>query len=272
MQGQLSKMTCRAEAQVQYTLDLGSDTQDMNALIGKPIRLEFLQKIICQHCGRKTNKSFSQGYCYPCFTSLAACDLCIMSPDRCNFHLGTCRDNTFAEQFCMQPHRVYLANSTGLKVGITRAENLPSRWLDQGATQGLVIMTESTRRQSGLIEAALKAHVSDRTQWQRMLKGPGEILDLPAERDRLMALAADAISAIQAEFEPGAMAVAETAETMRFDYPVTQYPEKVKSYNLDKTQVLEGTLLGIKAQYLILDHTVINLRKYTGYEVSLNTI
>ena len=195
-----------------------------------------------------------------------------MSPDRCHFHLGTCRDNTFAEQFCMQPHRVYLANSTGLKVGITRAENLPSRWLDQGATQGLVIMTAATRRQSGLLEAAFKAHVTDRTQRQRMLKGPGAVLDLPAERDRLLNLAADAIALIQAEFEPGEMALAETAETRHFTYPVTQYPEKVKSYNLDKTPVLEGTLLGIKAQYLILDHTVINLRKYTGYEVALNVL
>ena len=172
----------------------------------------------------------------------------------------------------MQPHRVYLANSTGLKVGITRAENLPSRWLDQGATQGLVIMTAATRRLSGLLEAAFKAHVSDRTQWQRMLKGPGDVLDLPAERDRLLTLAADAIALIQAEFEPGEMALAETAETRHFTYPVTQYPEKVKSYNLDKTPVLEGTLLGIKAQYLILDHTVINLRKYTGYEVALNVL
>ena len=272
MQGQLSKMTCRADTEVRYTLALGDAIQDMNALIGQRIRLEYLQKIVCQHCGRSTKKSFSQGYCYPCFQSLASCDLCIMSPDRCHFHLGTCRDNTFAEQFCMQPHRVYLANSTGLKVGITRAENLPSRWLDQGATQGLVIMTAATRRQSGLLEAALKAHVSDRTQWQRMLKGPGDVLDLPAERDRLLDLAADAIAFIQGEFELGAMALAEAAETLHFTYPVTQYPEKVKSYNLDKTPVLEGTLLGIKAQYLILDHTVINLRKYTGYEVALNVL
>jgi len=262
-------MTCEPGDVVTYALHLGNDLIPMNPLIGKTIKLEFEQKIVCQHCGRVTKKSFSQGYCYPCFQSLASCDLCIMSPDRCHFHLGTCRDEDFAAQFCMQPHRVYLANSTALKVGITRAENLPTRWLDQGATQGMVIMTASTRRQSGLIEAALKAHVSDRTQWQRMLKGPGETIDLKAERDRLLGLAADAIDAIAAAAGPGEIAVANSAEPLAFDYPVLQYPEKVKSHNLEKLPVLEGTLVGIKGQYLILDHTVINVRKYTGYQVKL---
>ena len=272
MQGQLSKMTCQPGEQVEYRLNLGGSEQEMNTLIGRRIRISYLSAIICQHCGRKTNKSFAQGHCYPCFQTLASCDLCIMSPDRCHLHLGPCRDESFAERFCLQPHRVYLANSTGLKVGITRAENLPSRWLDQGATQGLVIMTTATRRQSGLVEAVLKAHVSDRTQWQRMLKSAGDVIDLEAERDRLMDLAQAEIAALQAEFGTEQIAPAVGAEPMAFTYPVAQYPEKVKSHNLEKLPVLEGELQGIKGQYLILDHTVINLRKYTGYEVALQII
>jgi hypothetical protein len=169
----------------------------------------------------------------------------------------------------MQPHRVYLANSTGLKVGITRAENLPMRWLDQGATQGLVIMTTATRRQSGLIEAALKAHVSDRTQWQRMLKGPGDVIDLEAERDRLLAEASDAITEIINAHPSGDIQLTSTAEPQGFRYPVEIYPEKVKSHNLEKLPVLEGIIHGIKGQYLILDHTVINIRKYTSYQINL---
>jgi len=269
MRGQLSKMRCHPSDPVEYSLDVGGETISVNALIGRKIRLEFEQKIVCQHCGRTTKKSFSQGYCYPCFQSLAACDLCIMSPDRCHFHLGTCRDEDFASTFCMQPHRVYLANSTGLKVGITRAENLPMRWLDQGATQGHVIMTTATRRQSGLIEAALKVHVSDRTQWQRMLKGPGDVIDLEAERDRLLAEASAAITEIINAHTSGDIQLTSTAEPQAFRYPVEIYPEKVKSHNLEKLPVLEGIIHGIKGQYLILDHTVINIRKYTSYQINL---
>ncbi len=124
-------MQARVGEQVEYGLTLGDHHQPMNELIGKSIQLEFIGKIHCQSCGRETKKSFSQGYCYPCFQSLAECDLCVMSPERCHHHLGTCRDNDFAERFCMQQHHVYLANTTALKVGITRHENLPTRWLDQ---------------------------------------------------------------------------------------------------------------------------------------------
>ena len=52
-------------------------------------------------------------------------------------------------------------------------------------------------------------------------------------------------------------------------YPVEQYPEKVKSHNLDKTPVIRGKLQGIKGQYLILDTGVINIRKYSGYELRI---
>ena len=55
------------------------------------------------------------------------------------------------------------------------------------------------------------------------------------------------------------------AEVVQIRYPVLEYPEKVRSHNLDKEPRLEGTLMGIKGQYLIFDTAVINMRKYAGY-------
>ncbi len=118
------------------------------------------------HCGASTRKSYGDGYCYPCFKTLARCDLCVVSPDRCHYAAGTCREPAWGEAFCMQPHVVYLANSAGAKVGITKPENLPGRWLDQGATQAVVIMRTHSRHQAGCVEAALARHVSDRTDWR----------------------------------------------------------------------------------------------------------
>ena len=135
--GALDKMAARLDAPVQYAFRLGELQVPVNPLIGKTLRLEYLGAIHCSHCGRKTNKSFSQGYCYPCFKKLPQCDLCIVSPEKCHHELGTCRDPEWGTSFCMTDHVVYLANSSGIKVGITRATQLPTRWLDQGATQAL---------------------------------------------------------------------------------------------------------------------------------------
>lgn len=133
--GALSKMTARLEsnAPVQYAFRLDDREVAVNPLIGRPLRLEYLGSIFCTHCGRKTKKSFSQGYCYPCFTRLAQCDSCIVSPEKCHYEQGTCREPEWGERFCMTDHVVYLANSSGVKVGITRASQIPTRWIDQGA-------------------------------------------------------------------------------------------------------------------------------------------
>ncbi|MGR4058284.1 DUF2797 domain-containing protein, partial [Pseudomonas aeruginosa] len=150
--GALSKMTARLEsnAPVQYAFRLDDREVAVNPLIGRPLRLEYLGSIFCTHCGRKTKKSFSQGYCYPCFTRLAQCDSCIVSPEKCHYEQGTCREPEWGERFCMTDHVVYLANSSGVKVGITRASQIPTRWIDQGARQALPILRVATRQQSGL--------------------------------------------------------------------------------------------------------------------------
>ncbi|WP_246116509.1 MULTISPECIES: DUF2797 domain-containing protein [Cobetia] len=258
----------RERVTANYVLRLGDERQPLNAYLGQPIRLTFSGQIHCTHCGRKTKKSFAQGHCYPCFRKLPQCDGCIMKPETCHFAEGTCRDPEWGEQFCFQPHIVYLANSSGLKVGITRATQMPTRWFDQGAIQALPIVEVSNRLQSGLVEVLFKQAVNDRTNWRAMLKGDVAELDLEAERDQLLAQMEDGLAALQAHCGEGAIRVLRTTP-LAFDFPVRTAPTKVTSFNFDKTPVVEGVLEGLKGQYLILDTGVINLRKFTGYEVEV---
>ena len=267
--GNLSKMGVTLDAPVSYRLALGDDQVLLSDYLGKTLKLAYEGKIECTHCGRKTNKSFQQGYCYPCFKNLAQCDSCIVSPEKCHFHLGTCREPEWGEAHCMRTHYVYLANSSGLKVGITRAENIPSRWIDQGAVQAVPIFKVDSRYISGLSEVIFKQHVSDRTSWQAMLKGSPAPLDMRASAEQLLSQCHDEIAALQSEYGLQAVQPCTDAEVVDIQYPVLRYPEKVKSFNLDKTPVVEGQLQGIKGQYLIFDTGVINIRKFTGYQVAL---
>ncbi|WP_404802756.1 DUF2797 domain-containing protein [Marinobacter confluentis] len=259
-------MPAEAGSPVSYSLLLGDTRLPMNELLGQSVRLDFDGVIRCINCDRKTSKSFSQGFCFPCFRKLAACDTCIMSPEKCHYHEGTCREPEWGETHCMVEHVVYLANSSGLKVGITRGTQVPTRWIDQGAVDAIPMLRVATRQLAGFVEVACKQHVADRTNWRTMLKGEAPEMDLAQERDRLLALIADDLAALQAEHgEDAIRPVSEDA--LGLSYPVSVWPEKVKTHNLDKAQTAEGVLQGIKGQYLILDTGVINIRKYTGYEV-----
>ncbi|MEK1907578.1 MAG: DUF2797 domain-containing protein [Pseudomonas sp.] len=269
--GALSKMTVRLGDTAQYAFRLDEQEVPVNPLLGKRIRLEFLGAIHCSHCGRKTKKSFAQGYCYPCFTKLAQCDSCIMSPERCHYDAGTCREPQWGEQFCMTDHVVYLANSSGIKVGITRASQIPTRWLDQGASQALPIFRVATRQQSGFVEDLLRTQVADKTNWRALLKGDAEPVDLAGVREQLMSSCAEGIAALQQRFGLQAIQPVSDVEVLEIRYPVEAYPTKVASHDLEKTPVVEGILRGIKGQYLILDTGVINLRKYTAYQVAVLT-
>lgn len=268
--GALEKMSVQLESgvPVQYAFRLGEGLVPVNPLIGRTLRLEYLGAIHCTHCGRKTNKSFSQGYCYPCFKKLPQCDVCIMSPEKCHHDFGTCRDPQWGLDFCMTDHVVYLANSSGIKVGITRATQLRTRWLDQGASQALPIMRVATRQQSGMVEDLLRSQVADRTNWRALLKGDAEPIDLVEMRERIFDACADGVRDLQQRYGLQAIQPVADAEVVEIRYPVEAYPTKVVSLDLDKTPVVEGTLLGIKGQYLILDTGVINIRKFTAYQVA----
>ena len=268
--GALDKMSARLESPVQYAFRLGEAQVPVNPLIGKTVRLEYLGEIFCSHCGRKTKKSFAQGYCYPCFTKLAQCDSCIMSPEKCHFEDGSCRDPEWGERFCMTDHVVYLANSSGVKVGITRATQLPTRWIDQGARQALPIMRVATRQQSGFVEDLLRSQVTDRTNWRALLKGEAEPLDLVAIREQIFDACAEGIVGLQQRFGLQAIQPVIDMEPIEIRYPVEAYLAKISSFDLDKTPVVEGTLQGIKGQYLIFDTGVINVRKFTAYQLAIS--
>lgn len=269
VQGNLRKMKVELGNPVQYQLPLSDQLIEMNPLIGQSITLKYTGKINCIHCDRSIKKSFSQGYCYPCFTSLAQCDMCIMKPETCHFEAGTCREPSWGEEFCFQSHYVYLANSSGVKVGITRGTQVPTRWIDQGAIQALPILKVQSRIVSGLVEVAIAQHVSDKTSWQRMLKNLVEPVDLKSQRDRLLAECESEIADIVQRFGAEAIEYLPDASVVDIDFPVETYPLKVKSFNFDKTPEVSGVLQGIKGQYLLFDTGVINIRKFSGYEVEL---
>lgn len=267
MLGTLSKLKSELQSPVHYGLPLGDAVLPLNALLDQPLTLRYTGRIFCVHCGRKTSKSFDQGYCFPCFRSLAQCDTCIVKPELCHFEKGTCREPDWAQQFCFRPHIVYLANSSGLKVGITRDTQIPTRWIDQGAVQALPVFKVNNRFHSGLVEITLGKYVADKTQWQAMLKNQVSELDLLAERDRLLNQCRLELDALQESLGADAIQPLSDAAPVQIVYPVLEYPTKVSSLNLDKTPEISGRLLGIKGQYLMFDTGVINIRKYSGYEV-----
>ena len=254
---------------VSYSLPIGEEVIPLNDSIGKTVSIKFDGVINCINCGRKTNKSFSQGHCFPCMKKLASCDTCIMKPELCHFHEGTCREPKWGEKNCFVDHFIYLSNTSGLKIGITRGTQLPTRWIDQGAVAAMPIYRVSTRRISGLIEHPAASLVADKTNWRTMLKGNIAELDFAARWQELKPQIAPIVDTVKAEH--GEDAVTEiNQEPEIFNYPVLEYPEKVASHNLDKTGEASGTLMGIKGQYLILDTGVLNIRKYTGYELTFS--
>lgn len=270
MQGTLRKMRAHLDGQqVQYQLPIGDDLIDLNALIGQTVTLTHSGNIFCSSCGKKTKKSYSQGHCFVCMKKLASCDMCIMKPETCHYEQGTCREPQWGLDNCFVPHYVYLSNTSGIKVGITRHTQLPTRWIDQGATQGLPIFKVSSRQLSGLIEVELAKLIADKTNWQKMLKGNADDIDLAKKAE-------DLLPQIEAKLQELSMAKGDyrierlAPETVTIQYPIDEFPTKIKSHNFDKDPVVTGVLQGIKGQYLIFDTGVINIRKFTSYEVSFN--
>jgi len=266
-EGGLEKMQARLADPVQYVLPVGEQEIPLNELLGKKIQLHYLGKIHCIHCGRLTKKSFNQGFCYPCFQKLAQCDSCIMSPEKCHYAAGTCREPEWAQTHCFVDHIVYLSNTSGPKIGITRASQVPTRWIDQGAVEALPLLSVKTRQQSGLFEHLCKKFIADKTNWQAMLKGNIAAQDLPALRDQLLFSIRQELAVLQERFPPESFSLMDNAVKVAINYPVMTYPVKVISLDFEKQPIVEGILHGIKGQYLLLDSGVINIRKFTAYQV-----
>ena len=265
--GYLRKMLVESTSPVMYSLYFSTGEKcPLNSYIGHTITLSFNGSIQCVACNRDIQKTFNQGYCYPCFMKKAACDSCIVKPELCHFAEGTCREPEWGLSHCMQPHIVYLANSSNVKVGITRCTQVPIRWMDQGAVQALPLYQVNSRLQSGLVEVIVKDFLSDKTNWRTMLKSTPDSVDL-------LKLWVDLESTHKIEdrfqsdprLENQVTPLYQSDKTRLFTYPVKQYPEKVSTINILKTPTFTSRLQGIKGQYLILDEGVINIRKYTGY-------
>ena len=259
--GNLRKMRTRLGEVVHYTLMLDDTPIDMNAKIGKTVKLSFDGQINCIACDRLTKKSFGQGFCYPCFRNAPEASECIIRPELCRAHEGEARDMAWAEKHCLSEQIVYLARSSAIKVGITRASQVPTRWIDQGATDAIIFARVPNRYTAGLVEVAMKEHLTDRTNWQRMLKNEVIDADLVATKTSL----SDALDADLRQFIDTDDAVCS------IDYPVDRYPDKVKSVGFDKQAEIEGCLAGIKGQYLIFDdNRVLNIRKHNGYRITVS--
>ena len=271
--GGVRKMKNHLKSVVRYEWMTEDGSVPLDDALGKKLTIDFSGTINCIHCGRASKKSFNQGYCYPCFQRLAQCDSCIVKPEKCHFSAGTCREPEWGEAHCNIDHVVYLANTSNVKVGITRGTQVPTRWMDQGATQARPVAIVSTRHLSGLLEITLGQHVGDKTAWQTMLKGDGEAIDLASKQAELRSLCAETIDQLQTEHGLNAIRWLDDADAsdaeVTIRYPVLEWPVKVKAHNLDKTPRVEGTLLGIKGQYLMLDTGVLNVRKYGGYHLEL---
>lgn len=262
--GTLTKMETALGSTVSYGLQLCEVRFDLTSLVGKELRLTYSGKIICSNCGKKTKKSYAEGVCYPCTMKLASCDLCILKPETCHYDKGTCREPKWGEENCFKPHVIYLANSSGLKVGITRKVNVPFRWMDQGASEALPIIEVKDRFTSGKIEMLFKKHIADKTDWRKMLKGEPESINLVEWKEKLLLALTEELKSFEYTL------LNDPVVTIK--YPVERYPEKVTSFNLDKVPEISGRLIGIKGQYLIFDTGVFNVRSHSGYEITLEEI
>lgn len=259
-EGVLTKMKTELADPVQYYLVFESDFLNLNQLLNRKISINFL-KFQCLNCGRQ-KKIFRMGFCFDCFSSLPQAGEWIMNPELSKAHLDEeDRDLEYEKEAQLQPHVVYLANSSNVKVGVTRSSQIPTRWIDQGAHEAIEIVEVPNRYLAGITEVALKSHISDKTNWRRMLTNDIEDLNLVEEREKLK----DFIPEEAKEYY-----LASNKET-EIEFPVLEFPKKVKTLGLSKTPFYEGVLKGVKGQYLIFeDGTVFNVRAHEGYVVEFN--
>ncbi len=259
-EGVLRKMQTELGNPIQYFLVFENDFINFNQALNKKLQLKFI-KFQCLSCGND-RPIYRQGFCKSCFYETPAAGDWIMKPELSTAHLDKeDRDLEYEKRVQLQPHIVYLANSSNVKVGVTRKAQVPTRWIDQGAHEAIEIVEVPNRYLAGITEVALKDHVADKTNWRKMLTNSLEDVDLVAWREKLK-------SHIPKEAQE--YYINSNTET-NLEFPVLQYPEKVQSLNLDKTPTFEGVLKGIKGQYLIFeDNTVFNVRGSEGYYVGID--
>ncbi len=258
-QGVLQKMITEMGSPVRYYMQLQDDFLMVNQLVNQKINLEF-SHFQCLNCG-SSEPIFRQGFCKKCFFEVPQAADWIMHPELSKAHLDIeDRDLAYEKQMQLQPHYVYLANSSEVKVGVTRASQIPTRWIDQGAHEALIVAEFPNRYLAGITEVALKQHISDKTNWRKMLTNTIQDVDLKK-------LKYDLFPFFPEETKPFFV---ESSEEIHIHFPIEKYPAQVKSLNLLKTPTYSGTLIGIKGQYLIFeDGTVFNVRSNEGLVIKL---
>jgi hypothetical protein len=261
--GNIIKMRSEFADPVKYFLPVGETELPMNELIGKSIKLSFTGQINCISCGKRTKTSFGQGFCYNCLQTAPEASETVMRPELSKAHLGIARDMDWAREHDLIDHFVYLAVSGELKVGVTRHHQVPTRWIDQGASEAIILAKTPNRHISGVIEVFLKDYFSDKTNWKSMLQNKSiPPIDLPQEKEKAYQL-------LPAELK---QYLHSDNHIWQINYPVLAFPEKPASVSFDKDPVISGILNGIKGQYLIFsDGRALNIRKHNGYFLEIST-
>lgn len=248
------------DSQAKYWLKAGTQEIEISSMLGKEFSFEYTGEINCIKCGRHTNKSFSQGFCYPCFTTAPETEECVLKPELCRAHEGIARDMHYAEEHCLQDQYVYLAVSSSIKVGVTRHTQVPTRWIDQGASFALPIAKTPNRHTAGLIEVALKPVFGDKTNWRKMLANDiNTTIDLYSQRE----IAFQKLGSTFSDY------LLKDEQYIEINYPNTHFPAKVSTINFDKTTAFKGILTAIKGQYLLFNNVALNIRKFGGYNLKI---
>ncbi len=262
LKGNLLKM--RSEVindKVNYSLFLNDKPLLINDIVGKEIILEHTGVINCIKCGAVTKKSYAQGFCYNCMISASETEDCVLKPALCKAHLGIARDIEYAREHCLKPHFVYLSNTGVVKVGVTRQSQIPTRWVDQGATTAIKLCKTPNRHIAGMIEIHLNQFFTDKTLWRKMVTNNVENENMNQQKEI-------AISHLNETMKPF---IDSENRVYNFIYPVNKYPAKPQTATFDKQNKFEGILTGVKGQYLIIDgEQVFNVRRHNGYEVNFS--
>lgn len=262
--GNLTKMKSDySEGVVRYRLPLGNADIDMNDIIGKEVRFTYLNKINCVVCGAEIKRTYGgRAICRHCYETSPQAEECLFYPEKCKAHLGVARDMEWSKKQCLIPHFVYLAVSSGLKVGVTRYHQVPQRWIDQGAVKAVKLAETPNRHIAGVIEVFLKQHLADKTSWKTMLKSVSDdfAIDLLSEKAKAAAL-------LPTELQ---QYITKDNEVLEIKYPLDHSPGNPKNLNLEDQKEIKGTVTGIKGQYVLFDNGyVLNMNRYSGFLVEM---
>ena len=154
-QGVLTKMQTEFTKPINYYLVFKNDFINLNQLLNKTLEFSFV-KYECLNC-HLDKPIYRQGFCKSCFFEIPQAADWIMKPELSKAHLGIEeRDLDYEKKVQLKPHIVYLANSSNVKVGVTRKGQVPTRWIDQGAHEAIEIVEVPNRYLAGITEVALK--------------------------------------------------------------------------------------------------------------------